>query len=125
MRGWPLILMGLLACSGAEVADGPTPRGIDCDERFPPLSWDNYGQGALDMNCAGCHSSLLRPEQRNNAPVGVDFDTYDGMMQWVDRVLIRTVDDRTMPPGGGLSDADVAMMEEWLMCDLGARGDAS
>lgn len=122
MRFVWLLSLGLLACADGDEEGGPTPRGIDCDERSPPLAWENYGQGALDEHCAGCHSSLLRPDQRNNAPVGVDFDTFDGALEWADRALVRTVDEGTMPPGGSLSDADLTLIEEWLVCDLGARG---
>ena len=125
MRFALLLAAGLLACADGDEGGGPTPRGIDCDERFPSLSWENYGHGAMDEHCAGCHSSLLRSEQRNNAPLGVDLDTLEGAMEWADRALVRTVDEGTMPPGATLTDEDALLMEEWLVCDLGARGGSS
>ncbi len=100
--------------------------GMGCQElepsdclRTPPLSYETFGQGFLEKNCTGCHSSLLPEAQRNDAPLGVDFDSYAGVVQWADRIADRAVDaSSTMPPGGGPTEEDRAMLSEWLSCQV-------
>lgn len=111
---WVLLL---LAC-GADSGDSGTAYTGACD-RSPPLSWDSFGQGFMSTHCAGCHSSLYPEGMREGAPVGVDLDTYTGVLQWVDRVEARTLGEgATMPPGGGPSDAERALLAEWLACGV-------
>ena len=114
-----LVLLALLGCDDHLL--GHARRGdVDCS-REPPLTWDTFGHGRMKIHCAGCHSSLYTGGQRKGAPDGVDLDTLDGVVLWVDRVLDRTIDRRDMPPGGGLSDEDLADLEEWLVCDVSVR----
>ena len=83
----------------------------------PPLSWDNFGEGFMEQNCLGCHSSYLSGEERHGAPEGVDFNTYADVITWVDRIDARaTGEDADMPPGGSVSAEDKALLEEWLLC---------
>ncbi len=87
--------------------------------RDPPLTYENFGRGFLAKWCTGCHSSLLRPEQRNLAPVGIDFDTWDGVLAWADRIEERGVPDQGgMPPSGGAGGEDRALFGEWLHCEV-------
>ncbi|MFT4625421.1 MAG: hypothetical protein ACI8PZ_004089 [Myxococcota bacterium] len=123
MRLW--LGLGLLALAGCDdhVFVQTSHGDVDCD-REPPRTWENYGRGEMGLTCAGCHSSLYTGVRRNGAPEGVDLDTLDGVVLWVDRVLDRTIDQRDMPPGGGLSEYDLAALEEWLVCDVQPRADA-
>lgn len=85
----------------------------------PPLDYPNFGQAFMDKHCAGCHSSLLPEGRRVGAPVGVDFDTYAAVLQWHERVAARALGDApTMPPGGGPSDEERALLAEWLACEV-------
>ncbi len=102
----PLLL--LLAC--AEEAD---PR---CS-REPPLTWENFGHGFTMQFCAGCHSSLIPPSQREGAPEDYNFDTYEGVVYWADK-MERPVVDGEMPPGGGPTAAEIALFAEWLACEV-------
>ncbi|RME27047.1 MAG: hypothetical protein D6798_05435 [Deltaproteobacteria bacterium] len=119
-------LPGVLLLMAAACGDtgGDTAAPGDCD-RDPPLSYDNFGQQFMDTHCAGCHSSLLPEPLRNGAPLGVDLDTYAGVVQWVDRIEARSVgDDADMPPGGGPSDEERARLAEWLRCAVRPDHDA-
>lgn len=108
------------------LALGCTPEVEDsaCD-RVPALSYDNYGEGHLNKHCTGCHSSLVPADHREGAPPGVDFDTYEGVLTWADRIVARgTGEAPTMPPGGGPSADEVALFSEWLSCTVIPEADA-
>lgn len=84
----------------------------------PPLTWENYGKGALDHHCNGCHSQFMSGENRSGAPEGVDFDTWDGAVEYAERIRIRVIESETMPPSGGLTPDERALLDEWLKCEL-------
>lgn len=97
---------------------------ISCEEEAPcvhepPLTWENAGEPFLDTFCVGCHSSLLPEGQRNDAPVEVNFDTYQGVLDAYTRVLVR-VDPAapSMPPAGGPNEEQYAIFHEWLQCEV-------
>lgn len=103
------MILLLLGCTGAPAED------TACD-RDPPLDYAGFGQGWMSKHCVGCHSSLIREEQREGAPVGVDLDTWEGVLQYAERIEVRTIDTRDMPPGGGPSEEERALLLEWLTC---------
>lgn len=107
-----LILGALLGCTtGSDGADTAV-----CGHE-PALTWANFGQGYMDKHCVGCHSSLLREDQRNGAPVTVNLDTWDGAVAWGTRIDARSLGDApTMPPGGGPSELERRLLAEWLDC---------
>lgn len=115
-----LALVGLLGC-------GDPPRELNpmCHPDAA-LTWESWGQGFVDTHCVGCHSSVIPLSQRRDAPLGVDFDTYRGVLQWAERIEVRTLlnarldDDEIllMPPGGGVTDEELDMLEEWLQCSV-------
>jgi len=111
------VLLGLLVACGGEEED---PL---CDVEVP-LTYDNWGRGFLDTHCTGCHSSIIAPAQRRGAPDTVNFDTYDGMLSFADRVHARVVEpppeEVSMPPGGGPTTEERAMLNEWLACEVAA-----
>ena len=116
--------MGLLflfmAC-GLEAADS---GGVPLCRHDPPLTYENFGKGYLDMHCNGCHSSLAEGEHRVGAPASVNLDTYNWVLDWVERIDARATGDiPTMPPGGGPTPDEVANLEEWLYCTVYADRD--
>ena len=85
----------------------------------PAVSWERGGEGFMTKHCTGCHGSLLPSELRNGAPVGVDFDSYEGVVTWADRIAARVLDGvGSMPPGGGLTDEELGLLDEWLTCEV-------
>lgn len=117
MRALILLLPAVLAGCDDVVFNGREPSAASC-LRTPALTWDNFGKGHMDKHCNGCHSSLLRPEIRNEAPVGVDFDTYAQTVFWADRIWERGVVQVSMPPGGGPGPDELARFEEWMLCEV-------
>jgi uncharacterized membrane protein len=46
----------------------------------------------------------------------VTFDTEADLARWADRIRVRTLQEHTMPVGGGLYDQDLALLEVMLEC---------
>lgn len=105
--------------SGCPV-ENEEPVSSDC----PPesvLTWNNFGEPFLLTWCTPCHSSHLSadgdPNQRQDAPIGSNFDTYSKYMDWDAEVWSRAAtDNESMPPAGGPSPEDRAMLAEWIAC---------
>lgn len=110
----------------------PEDKG-DEEPEYPPIdtagrpcpptsiaSWENTGAPFLYSNCTGCHSSELPDGQRQNAPVGIDFDGYANTRTWASRIFYRAgTDVGGMPPSVSLpvevrpNRDDLA---DWLAC---------
>lgn len=115
----PLVLASLAvvpACDDHVLGHG-APIGTSC-LRQPPLSWDNFGDGLVGRHCRPCHSVNVREGQRGDAPLDVNFDTYDDVLAQADRVQARSVDTDTMPPAGGMLPEEREQLGEWLRCDV-------
>lgn len=107
-RRLPALLL-LVAC-----AEEPEVCGHE-----PALTYESFGRGFMEGYCTGCHSSIIPPNQRNQAPPDVNLDTYEGVLLWADRVQQQT-DPRfpTMPPGGGPTTPEYELFQEWLACEV-------
>ena len=86
--------------------------------RQPPLTYENFGDNLLDRHCNSCHSVYSREGQRGQAPLGVDFDTWDDVLEWADRIDARSVSSETMPPAGGMIPEERVLLGEWLRCEV-------
>lgn len=103
-------MIWLFACVAADSGGGA------CD-RSPALDWDNFGHGYMTQYCNGCHASTWPESGREGAPLGVDFDTYSGVLAYAARIEARSVPDTAdMPPGGGPSAEERGLLHEWLSC---------
>ena len=108
-----LLALTLLSCG-----EKPQDSGL-CDSAAH-LTDDNFGRGFMEKHCTGCHSSLLRADQRQGAPVGVDLDSYGQVLSFAARVEARVLSEGgpTMPPGGGPTDEELTMLAEWMRCQV-------
>lgn len=99
--------------TGAGSGDALAP----CDEQ-PVLTYDTFGRGFLAAYCDGCHAATA--ERRQGAPAEVTFDTHEQALAFADRILARTAPSDgsppTMPPVGGVTDADRERLLVWLGC---------
>lgn len=104
-----MLLALLLACTGADPVDtGP------CADA-PTVTWETFGAGFVAENCQSCHASTTA--NRNGAPESVVFDTVDDVWALRDDVLdAAAVDPPTMPPLGGTTEDDRALLTIWLTC---------
>ena len=115
MRSWPSLAAAVLLASCGKEEEEPPACPPDSE-----LTWASFGDPFLRSWCTGCHSSALAAEDRQSAPVGVDFDTLDGVRAHLQAVRRRTVVDADMPPAGGPDTAAREQLAEWLAC--GAPG---
>lgn len=89
--------------------------GTDADTQCSTASYATVGEPYMVSWCRGCHSADLAPAMRQNAPVGLDFDTLAAV-----RAQLVPIEDSianaTMPPSGGPSTQDTQIMMTWLSC---------
>jgi uncharacterized membrane protein len=85
----------------------PTPSGAS-------VTYESDIQLFLDRVCVRCHDSRKSLFERNGAPLGVDFDTYEGAVRNAVRANARIQED-TMPPGGGVvTDEERQEFQQWV-----------
>ena len=110
-------MMFLFIIGCAETQEEPTNALCVHD---PPLTYANFGKAYMDIHCIGCHSVDIPEGHRVGAPIGVDFNTYDDVLDWAERLEARATraysDSVTMPPGGGPTSEELDLFEEWLYC---------
>lgn len=75
------------------------------------MGFDVIKQSVFDKRCVGCHSG-------DSAAKGVRLDSYDGAKANLAAIRRTAVEARTMPPRGGLSDAEASLLANWI--DSGA-----
>ncbi len=124
-----LLMLGLavsVACgdSGSGETDGEDSHGEsdgdDGHDSYPEVDCDavevkGYSEMTIWDSCTGCHSSGLMGADRSDAPVGVDFDTFEAAMAEIEHAA-SDVAAGAMPPGGGLSDAEKNELYVWARC---------
>lgn len=129
----------LSGCSCGEeppiATDPPPTQGCET-----LITWDGFAQGFFRDWCTACHSSALVGDARIGAPEGMNFDTYEGVIPFRDRMLVRAVaeardtadtgaegdvDLSPMPPAGGVAPEDITYFEEWLTCGMPRGADTT
>lgn len=77
---------------------------INCEK--DNLTYDVQIQPLFDKSCTttGCHDGTQLP----------DLFTYKGIMDNLERVRIRTLVEKTMPPSGPLSDCELTQLTAWI-----------
>jgi uncharacterized membrane protein len=113
-----LAVLGLGA--GACGSEGTPPGGDPpepgaCETSY--LDYATFGEPFLLNWCAGCHSAALPATMRQNAPTDVNFDTIEGVHRFSGRIAVRAAGaSANMPPAGGPSAEERALLAEWLAC---------
>ena len=128
-----LVLVMVLACDPAsdpEVDDTPADDPEDTENPVDTeimeeedicetsvITWETFGEGFTLTWCTPCHTSHLSGDDRQGATDGVDFDTKEGALEWIDRIEARATGDApTMPPTGGPPSGDLEALAEWIYC---------
>jgi len=108
-----LWLLSLACTDGSDATDSQTPADTaDCT----PYSWQSTGAPTLLTWCTPCHHSELAEEDRAEAPLGVDLNSYEGASVYASRIRARALDLGDMPPAGGPTPQELAELEAWLDC---------
>ena len=91
---------------------GCTSLGVNSHCDTGSVTWDNWGHGFFLTWCASCHSSTAI--NRNGAPETSVFDTTEQVLDWKERIQIRVVEERSMPVGGGIPQAELDLLVDFL-----------
>ncbi len=94
------------ACDG----DHDLPE-VDCDTAQIP----SYADLNIIDTCVTCHSSQLTGTDRFNAPVGIDYDTYDDAVANAEHGVGEVFEGK-MPPVGTVPEADKEAFYAWGLC---------
>jgi len=78
-----------------------------------PISWCDI-EPIVSNVCAQCHSSTRQGDDRNGAPVSVNFDSYQDMLDNLDRANTN-IQAGTMPPDDvGLTEHQRNLFRWWI-----------
>lgn len=101
------------ACGSDDEEEDYLPE-VDCEQTIPTYSQVT----AFGDVCAECHSSMRTGEDRSDAPVDIDFDTYAGATAHAE-LAAHEVFEGAMPP----SDSGLTLTEDqknalylWALC---------
>jgi uncharacterized membrane protein len=118
--------LALAACGGAdsglepEAAEDAAPIESLAERPCPEdtfVTYEDFGGPFMLTWCNTCHSAALPEGERQEAPVGVDFDTIAQIRTQAERIWLRSGDqNETMPPVGGPDEIDRELLGEWLAC---------
>jgi uncharacterized membrane protein len=106
-----------IACTGDQT-DSSAPEddtGSPCVD-VPEVTYDNWGRGFMTTHCQGCHASTAL--DRYGAPEEVTFDSEAQVLDQLERIQIRTLEDEDMPPAGGIPPDDLTLLSWWLDCGV-------
>lgn len=108
MRG-----LGVAAlCTALCVACAAEPPAPEC----VGLGYETFAEPFLTSWCRGCHGAGLAPEQRQRAPINVNFESHADVVRWAARVSVRVIDTATMPPAGGPGPDERELLRRYLAC---------
>jgi uncharacterized membrane protein len=114
------LLAGAIAACSSDPGGGeppPDPSSELC--KTSTLSYQNFAAPFVITWCRGCHGESQPVAMRQNAPIGVNFDTAEDVRGAGARLLVRATGSApTMPPVGGPSEEERALLAEWISCGM-------
>jgi uncharacterized membrane protein len=127
MRSWRslALVIALVGCGtepppsddGGGSDDTTQPEPNKCDSSY--LSYENFGAPFVINWCRGCHSSAVPANMRQKAPIDANFDDLAEIRTWADRMKSRATGTMpNMPPAGGPTAEERALLAEWLACGV-------
>ncbi len=101
--------------------DAGVATGALCPAVDPP-TWDDFGRPFVEQYCNRCHAAAVVGAARESAPVGVDFDTVEGVRASAEQIDLAAgmgpqAHNDAMPPDGATPTHEERMrLAEWLAC---------
>lgn len=110
-------LAGLYLLSGRPAGSRPAPSPAGGRVTFA------QAHAVVQKRCAVCHSASPADRTFGIAPAGVMFDTPEQIRARAQRILVRAVETRTMPPANKtwITDEEREVLRRWIA--QGARGE--
>jgi len=105
-----LALAGAMLLSTPKGAAAPAPGSADS---VPPFS---MVRSVVAQRCLPCHSQYQSDRTFGPAPAGVTFDTPETIARLAERIRVRAVETRTMPPANktGMTEEERALLARWI-----------
>lgn len=105
---------GAAGSSFREMYRAALPLLVSCSAVAPADPCAQTGEQLVATRCTSCHARSATLDQRQGATLGVDFDTRADQQRWAERIRVRTVVDKTMPPTGPLPDCELSAVDAWV-----------
>lgn len=128
-----LLLVAVVVLTGCATEESPwRPDSTGqvshlANRACPPdstLTWGNFGAPFMLDWCTGCHADTLGPDARADAPMEIDLNRLEEVRANMDLVWAEAGDhNTTMPPAGGPTAEERALLGEWLACGALTRNE--
>ena len=107
-----LFVVGRPASSAPVSGAGAVPAQVSFAE----------ARSIVDRRCTACHSASPSITEFGPTPGGVSYDDPARIQALAERIRVRAIETRSMPPGNrtNMTDAERAMLARWI--DSGSRG---
>lgn len=110
------VILGGLSALQASCSPGPEPEDVvpevDCDQVDVPT----YAEVTMWPDCVNCHASTLTGANRQGAPEGIDYDTYESASALAYLAAVE-VASGTMPFTGTVTEEQKQSLYAWALCD--------
>ncbi|MCC7466341.1 MAG: hypothetical protein IT261_08740 [Saprospiraceae bacterium] len=106
-----VLLFAAAALFSLQSCESDDPKGPDCNIPNADLSYNLNIKPIIDQQCTSCHA----PGTGVVGAVG-DFRNYSGLEPYLKngKILDAVVNDKTMPQGGGMSQAQRDSINCWI-----------
>lgn len=111
------LFLGITLCSGLLLlgacgGEHSLPE-VDCDAVTVPT----YSELTIIGACTMCHASTLEGGNRNAAPPGIDYDTYQLAMESAEHGAEEVYEGSMPPPGiGNVTEQEKQDYYAWALC---------
>ena len=85
----------------------------EAEQECTGVSYDNWAEGFFLEKCLPCHSEDMRATF--GAPE-IDMHSYDTILENMSIIRTSILESERMPPGGGLSEEERILLEQWFDC---------
>lgn len=115
-------MRSLLALSLLVACGEPEPKPPEESDPGPlcetglDVTWEGWAAGFMLSQCQPCHAS--ETPNRYGAPVSVSFDTLEDCRAQAGAIEDAVLTRASMPPAGGITDDERALLARWLDCGL-------
>lgn len=115
LSNWLFFALGCLIFGAFGCSDASSESNIGTATSAESSCEESAAEGAAILaECTSCHSADLTGGDRQGATRGIDFDTEVGAAMWAERIRVRAIEQRTMPPGAPLSDCEATALGLYL-----------
>lgn len=106
-----LAVLAAPGCGGEEIENSAET----CSTDTASDAWEISGEPFVLNWCRGCHTRDLPTGQRGNAPLSINLDSLEDVLEHKSAILTQ-VNAGTMPPATELSDSETTEFLSWLEC---------